>query len=285
MARAGEYEVVGPVYRFNGDPQGDPDRDVPGRSTRDALAKVEFTDRHDLRGRLAYPSAPEAVSRVVLAKRPIETPAGRRSAILVFSADGPDAGVSDRLTEADALGRLSPVQFYVMGSGLERAASVLEVASERLRDLGDEWGFVRVRRRGAHRAVSVTPPIVERVHRDDAESAEGEFLICDGNHRVVQRVWIEGRPIAAVAIDDNPVEPYYARPFSSLEWETAAGNVVSDPPLDGGKYVPRRVDLSRLSDESRRELRETPESQRHYRYFRNLEKGFGYLGGQAGRTV
>jgi hypothetical protein len=270
---ADDYEVVGPTYRFEGPPDGPCDPRVPGESTSDALAHVEFSGEFDLGGLRAYPGAPETVARVILAKRELATRTEARSAIVVLDAAG-------RAT----LGVVRPVQRYVLGAGLKRAGAINRLVADHLRALGDEWGFTRIRRRGTNTDVTVTLPILERVHPDDGEeSVEPGFLVCDGNHRVVQRVWIEEQRMPAVAILEPPPEPYYARPFGSLEWHLVAGNVVRETPDRGGKYVPRTVDLSALSASALARLREKPEHDRYYRYFRDLEKGFGYVGGQAGR--
>jgi hypothetical protein len=187
------------------------------------------------------------------------------------------------------LGILRPTQRYVLQGGLDRAEGVNKFLAEQCSD--DPWGFVRATYDGAGEPVALTPPVIEQVWREDWDSDDTamlEFLVCDGNHRIVQKVWRSREVTPAIGVVGEPRQPYYARPFSPYEWDITAENIVSVTPEPRFKYAPRTVDLDRLdlSDEARLELSEKQAKQPgdlYRRYYRDLTAGFGPMGGQGGR--
>jgi hypothetical protein len=237
---------------------------------------------YDLADELAYEGL--EVRRVFLVKRDQPVYSGTRSVILLFDEQDYDVGELSHAPVEAALGVLRPVQRYVLRPGLDRAKEITEGV---LDGMTDKWGFVRIRKGGAPEPVSVTPPILEQLHPEDWEDDRGEreYIVCDGNHRVVQRVWLEERSMPAVAIVGTPREPYYARPFSRFEWDYTATNVQEIAPDTISKYSPRRVDLGKLDKASQATLAKTERRYHYRRYFRDLTTGFGYMGGQGGQYV
>jgi hypothetical protein len=258
-----------------------------GESTCSALRKVRFHVESDLRRRHAYPAAKTRVRRVVLLRRPSPV-ASDRDEIAVFDVDELEAkglqlpDIRPRsVRKIEPLGRLRPVQRYVLVSGLKRAA---EIQEQVLPDFEDPWGFVRMQKGNAPKPVALTPPIIESLHSVDREGtvARDEFVLCDGNHRVVQTVWNDERPMAAVAVTGRLPEPYYARPFGVLEWDVTAGNELFWAPEQASKYVVRKVDREKLSARAQKVLERKRDDELYRRYYRDLETGFGYMGGQGG---
>lgn len=251
-------------------------------ATASALAKVTYMAGFDLEGDPAYEG--KTIKRVFLAKKDIPKYRGSRPGICVYDADDHDIAEAEHLSALDAMGFLRPVQRYVLRAGIERAELI---NSQVLDKLPDKWGFVRVVKGESINPVAVTPPILEQLHPDDWEGADGarEYILCDGNHRVVQRVWMDGRPMPAVAVLGDPNQPYYAHPSSKFEWSITAGNIVPVPPDAANKYWPRTVVVSQLSEKAQQILARQPKELLYRRYFRDLETGFGYMGGQGGRWV
>lgn len=284
--------VVERTYTWS-TPSADPDPSVPGTCTTDALAKVTFAKRSDLKGQLVYP--PDSTfRRVYLLRRSVGLQRADRDAILVISAEAFATKDVEELTEDDALGRLRPVQRYVLKKGLQRVDELRPVF-DRLAEEDNQWGFARVRQGDVGITVSVTPPIIEQLHVADLgeQSPRGaeegravrEFIVCDGTHRVVQQAWLEPAvPVPAILVDSQPSQPYYAHPFGSLEWDMTADPPLSTTPSLSAKYTPRRV-TEADAPESWTKILKTPESSRFRRYYRNLEAGFGRLGGQGGRVA
>ncbi|WP_155892096.1 hypothetical protein [Conexibacter woesei] len=280
------YEIV---RTFSWSDDAEPDPDVPGLSTVDALSKVTFAKISDLEG-AAYPA--EQFRQVYLRRMSVGKWRQERDAILVFAAARADEIGLEDLKPEHALGRLRPVQRYVLSKGLARVDELLPVF-EQLAAEGNPWGFARVRKGGVGIPVSVTPPILEQLHADDLGEAlyDGdedrtvrEFVVCDGTHRVVERVWRRRAVVPAILVDSQPSAPYYALPFGALEWDLTAARPLSVTPPQSGKYVTRAVprqDAGANWDE----VRKTPESGRYRRYYRDLESGFGRLGGQGGRMA
>jgi hypothetical protein len=271
------------VFPFEGE-EDDPGE--PAASTLVAMRRVEFAKDSDLAGRLAYEGMD--IKRVFLHRDKAE--GSEREGIFVYEAAlGEDPG--DERPAGRVLGMLRPVQRYVLEAGLERAGQILEAVRPALAEAGDPWGFARVRKGGAPKAVAVTPPIIEQLHPVDREMREkdgGEdFIICDGNHRVVRAVWTEGRALPAVAVVGDLPEPYYARPFGRLEWDATADNEQVVTPDVASKYLPRKVDREKdlPDDEAREKLAAVPEKMLFRRYYRDFESGFGYMGGQGGRFI
>jgi hypothetical protein len=253
-----------------------------------ALRKVKLT-QHDLNGTIAYPDAdvrPVILLRIDKVWHDADD-APRRGAIFVFDASDRVMRERDELEREEPIGMLRPVQRYVLRSGLDRIQAIARDVLDAESDL-DPWGYLRIVKGASPRSAALTPPIIEQLHVADWESDAGrhEFIVCDGNHRVVLNAWINGAPTAAVAIVSQPAAPYYARPFGRLEWDCTAGNELFASPDQASKYAVRAVDLEHdptLSQESKELLARVPEERRYRRYFRDLETGFGYMGGQGGR--
>jgi len=262
-------------------------------STVEAMNRVEYNALFDLRGQRPY--LWKDIRRVALVRRSIRLRSGsERDVILVFDAQSmPGAGAAlSHFTACPAdrdnglLGVLRPAQRYVMESGLERAGWVNDFLAEKCAD--DPWGFLRARFGEAGEPIALTPPIVEQVHADDWDSDDEnmiEFVVCDGNHRVVQKVWSGNAVAAAIGVIGPPREPYYTRPFSPYEWDITAESCLSVAPDPRFRYAPRKVDTQalNLSEDARRELEGKRKDQLYRRYYRDLERGFGPMGGQGGR--
>jgi hypothetical protein len=261
------------------------------RSTVQALRRVQYSDSYDLRGQRPYEG--KEIHRIALVRRTVTRNSRQREMILVFNATemagrGRDLTRYKRAPYREALGYLRPAQRYVLRAGLERAREVNAFTSKTLGE--DPWGFLRASWGGFAESVALTPPIVEQLHPDDAEFDDegiGEFVLCDGNHRVVQRVWNDGEVAAAVAVLGQPSQPYYARAFSAHEWDITAGTELFTTPDAAFKHAARRVDLAspEFSPQVRQRLAQLPAGQLYRRYYRDLSFGFGPMGGQGGRYV
>jgi hypothetical protein len=272
----------GPAVAGSGPAVGGSGPAAPAGSTVEAMTRVEFMAGFDLDGQLAYDD--RKVERVLLVRRDVPVWKGSRPVILVFDAGAYDEESVRRAAPDDAMGLLRPVQRYVLRAGLERAAELYDQVLTRLED---RWGFARIRKGDAPTAVAVTPPILEQLHEEDWEDERGarDFIVCDGNHRVVELVWNRGVVLPAIAVMGGPREPYYAKPFSRYEWQYTAGNVQDKTPDQPSKYAVRTVDLDALQPAAAALLRQRPESTRYRRYYRDLSTGFGNMGGQGGRYV
>jgi hypothetical protein len=270
-----EYPFEGPCAGLSPEDEIE-EREVPARSTAEALSLVRLNSDYDLGEERAYDGA--RFERVWLVRD--ATPAGR-DAIHVYPAEAGEREFDAETAGRAPLGLLRPVQRYVLRAGIERVQALGVALREQLGEDRDPWGFVRVRKGGAPSRVSVTPPIVEQLHREDwSDPALGnEFVVCDGNHRVVREVWRErGSALAAVAIVGELRRPYYARPFGALEWEATSDNELVVAPDVAWKYLTRSVDDPELLERFRGR-----EKLLYRRYFRDLETGFGPIGGQGGR--
>lgn len=257
------------------------DPEIAAPSTEEALRRVTYVADYDLKG--LHPYRDLEIKRVHLVRlQPLERP-NAREVIAVIDADRfSDPALARR--SADWLGVLRPVQRYVMQSGLERAR---ELQAKVLDHLDDRWGYARIQRGGAGRLVSVTPPIIEQVAEDDNEGDgnQPDFLVCDGNHRIVELCWNQRRPLQAVAMVGRPYQPYYAHPFGKYEWHVTAGKEVRISPDNEFKYNARTVDLEKLDPEARGILSKFDERLHYRRYFRDLNTGFVYVGGQGGNYL
>ncbi|WP_169542219.1 hypothetical protein [Solirubrobacter soli] len=277
-------DIFEPVDRYPFAENGQMRPDGKPASTVGALRTVTFDEDSDLTG----PAYPDAVIRPVFLVRQelvFVDGADPRGAILVVDADAHEDGRQYDPDGADVLGFLRPVQRYVVTAGLVRAQqledSVLEPAR---RDGWDPWGYIRVRKGAAPALVSLTPPIVEALHPvdfDDERSAR-DFVVCDGNHRIVQLAWRQGVALRAVAITSRPKEPYYARPFGRLEWDVTAGNEYVVAPDLNSKYSTRPVDRASLPETARLKLARVDDDRLYRRFYRDLGSGFGSVGGQGG---
>jgi hypothetical protein len=241
----------------------------------------------DLEGQLAYEDC--EFKRMFLVRKEVQLDTGPHlDCILVFDAEEHPIERAGELGLAEAAGVLRPVQRYVLDSGLARVAALDAEIVARLQ--GDErWGFLLVRSHATGRAVAVTPPILEQLHsaERDPRSPSGlrEFILCDGTHRIVEMVWRRRRALAAVAVIGEPHVPYYAHARSPADWRVTARNRLSAPPRPEDRYRVRTVDLAALGEERSEAYRDIPRELHYRRYFRDLEKGFGYLGGQGGRDA
>jgi hypothetical protein len=262
-------------------------------STMEAMNRIEYTGEYDLRKQRPYQGLD--VRPVALVRRTIQVRSGRaRDVILVFDATARRQSGMDLLffetcpndAENGLLGVLRPAQRYVLESGLERAGWVNAFLAKNCGD--DLWGFLRATFGGAGDPVALTPPVIEQVHSGDWDSDDDsrlEFLVCDGNHRVVHKVWKGGDVAAAIAVVSPPRQPYYARPFSPYEWDITADNRLTVSPDPRFRYAPRPVDPDQLeiTSEARKELKASPKELLYRRYYRDLSIGFGPIGGQGGR--
>jgi len=285
-AGTGDYRLKDDIFPFKSEERQE-DPEEPCLSTVEALERVGFPDSSDLAGEKAYDGA--EIRRVFLCREPVAIAGGaERRAIYVYPAE-PGEEFGPEVMERERLGILRPVQRYVLRAGMERAAEINERVLPLLAERGDPWGYLQVRKGAALRWVSVTPPIIEQAWPGDLDdlSKQGltEFVVCDGNHRIVQGVWNEPKGVMpAVAVVGELRRPYYGRPFGRLEWDATAENELPVSPDIASKYLARKVDWEKdLDDRGRRVLANVHKARWYRRYFRDLESGFGYLGGQGGR--
>lgn len=245
----------------------------PFAATVAALHRVRFIQASDLSGQRPYDGM--EVRRVFLLRQHVGVD---RLIISVLDAECDDV-------HRNRLGILRPVQRYVLRAGLDRACGIHD---RLLGEPRDEWGYVRIRAGRNAPTIAVTTPVLEELRFDEFECGgqEGkEFVLCDGNHRVVDGVWNRGKKLAAVAVLGPPRQPFYGHPFSRFGWARIAGNLCLTTPDRASRYTAREVDWAELDRRSRRKLRRLPEAERHRRYFRDLASGFGYIGGQGGHTA
>ena len=255
----------------------------PAASTEQALRRVTFLKGYDLDEQRAYPES-LAIKRVILKRSGGDTPS-YRDLIQVFDADTFPAapGPLSELELGEPLGVLRPVQRYVLRAGIQRAKEVNKFLAEEL--ASDPWGFVQASWGGLTDPVTLTPPILEQIWPEDSDSGDGgerEFILCDGNHRVVQRVWAAGERMAAVAVVGEPEQPFYAHAFSRYEWGLTAKNELAVTPPPEFKHAAREVVSPAF--EALLALGR-PEKTLYRRFYRDLETGFGPMGGQGGRYV
>jgi hypothetical protein len=257
-------------------PQGDGD----ATSTVAALRRVGFGAESDLVGELAYEGA-ELRRAFVVRRRDLDDEEGR-DGLFVYEAPG-GRPFAPEPAACEPLGMLLPVQRYVLRNGIERAGRVEAAVRPRLRE---EWGFARVREEPGSPWISITPPIVESLHPDDWDEPgcrESDFIVCDGNHRLVRRAWDEGKPTPVVAVTGRLPQPYYARPLDRFAWAETAANKLDATPDLSLKYRAREVDRSSLDEAARQKLAQVEDSHLYRRYFRDLASGFGDVGTQGGR--
>jgi hypothetical protein len=254
----------------------------PALSTMAAMRRVTYSEKSDLSGR---PYAGLDIRRVVLQRRSLASHAGPRDVIMVFDAtelaDSRNVAAARDLHSEDRLGILRPVQRYVIRAGLDRAERVNGFRQRLVDENGhDPWGFVRARYGDFGEVLSLTPPIIEELWPTDTEfdiPSHREFVLCDGNHRVVRTVWRGSELLAAVAVLGRLPEPYYAFPFSSYEWENTASQIQDISPPAWARYAARRPPREPDSAEA-----EDPNWYR--RFYRDLSTGFGNVGAQGGRA-
>ena len=273
------YEPVGSVFPFES--EHPPTADVAhAPTTVEAIRRITFAEDYDLAGRPAYRDA--EVRRVFLVRGRRTVRGHSRDGIFVYAARARESA-QDAVVRGEVLGMLRPVQRYVLTAGLERAAMINRLLSETLAD--DEWGFVHVRKGSAPKPVTVTPPIIEELHEADLDDCpyKTDFIVCDGNHRVVEKVWRRTEPMAAIAVTGKLAQPYYARPFGRLEWDATSDNELVMTPQLASKYLARKVDRRR--DLPPGANANVADRDLFRRYYRDLTTGFGYMGGQGGQYV
>jgi hypothetical protein len=123
------------------------------------------------------------------------------------------------------------------------------------------------------------PLIVEQIAVRDQEGAGREFILCDGNHRLVQYLLVEKiESVGCAIVVGEPKQPYYAWPYSRLDWNIVVQNQLGDAPDLYAKYTPRYPD-----DSTSESIRKTPDSYRQL--FRDFNTGFMDVGNQGGRLA
>lgn len=216
-------------------------------SLETGLRSVKFNRGKSLAGDFAYQADGQTFESVVL----------RRIDRHIRVFDGQDA----------ELGVLRPTQRYVIKKGMERVRRVAQALGQIL----DLNGYLKVRLPGGT-LMSILPPVIETVADDDRELPDrNEFLVCDGNHRIVQHCWSDQRPVRAVLVRKTK-HPYYAYPFSAREWHITAENQLLTAPDLSSKYAPRAYPGDPARDSYRT-------------YFRDFNTGFKNVGGQGGRAL
>nr|VFJ49553.1 MAG: Calcineurin-like phosphoesterase [Candidatus Kentron sp. FM]VFJ49847.1 MAG: Calcineurin-like phosphoesterase [Candidatus Kentron sp. FM]VFK11001.1 MAG: Calcineurin-like phosphoesterase [Candidatus Kentron sp. FM] len=179
------------------------------------------------------------------------------------------------------LGYLRPVQRYVLRYGIGRAARFLKekIPADQLGS--EETGYLVIHTPGEY--VALLPPILELLSEDRPEcpsSEYEEFIVCDGNHRVIAYCWDQEKDVRCVLIrpGSEPLQPYYAYPGSSYDWKNTAASLRTSSPDLYGKYSPRQPDSKeRSSDEY------TKYGEYWYRrFFRDFNTGFKNVGSQGG---
>lgn len=201
--------------------------------------------------------------------------------------------VCDNERREKLAGYLRPVQRYVLAQGLRRAERLRREINNYLRqnrsvedgfsdfaDLGvtSKAGYLRVTLSEIGE-ISVLPLIVEQISVGDQEGDVPEFILCDGNHRLVQYLLVDKcESVGCAIVAGSPKQPYYAWPYSRWDWNVMLQNQLEDTPDLYSKYTPRYH-----NDATREDIKHAPESYRQF--FRDLSTGFGDIGTQAGRLV
>lgn len=244
-------------------------------STVSAMGRVRYSNQYDLGNNYVYDVS--VLARVWIVREPSSFHQDKTDfGLFVYPVlDDERSATSDEIRARAPIGVLRPAQGYVTTSGIARARAISDV----IVDVADDpWGCVLVESAG--RRIWITPPIVERLHSVDREIAESrpEFIVCDGNHRIVERAWRRGLPTASVVTLESPAEPYYILPMPASAWKLVSDNELPAPPPREERYTVRQVESPRPDSP----LHQTPPGERYRRYFRSLETGFGNIGGQAG---
>ncbi|MBF8273511.1 MAG: Calcineurin-like phosphoesterase [Magnetococcales bacterium] len=185
------------------------------------------------------------------------------------------------------LGVLRPVQRYALADGLARVRKLASDLEKLGHDMVNLNGYLVARLVNASAQLSILPPIIESTQTQeeiDKNGFNGEFLVCDGNHRIVENCWSardELRTAYQVALVMGPSVPYYATPFAANEWHVTANPPLHNPPLHARcKYTPRIVPEVICFKETDHVI---PEDDRYRRYFRDFDTAFRHVGGQGGR--
>ncbi|MBF0139317.1 MAG: hypothetical protein HQL74_03445 [Magnetococcales bacterium] len=215
-----------------------------------------------------YPYATAQIRQVVLRRVPHE---GND----VIQVSQPDTN--------EILGFLCPSQRYVLRQGLNRARELRRNLINTNRDydpcnLGTpQFGYLTAFR--GNRQLDILPPILESVL-----NKSGEFLICDGNHRVVQYCWNDGEPLNAILIS-NPTVPYYIYQMRPEDWHVVASRPLSTTPELVCKYAVREMSEEEMKKyvSASIEKNKLPSSGSYYRVlYRNFSSAGFNLGAQGG---
>lgn len=262
-----------PISIVEEHPYSSPAEDA--HSTLKAMARVRYSSHYDLGDTTVYDVAVLARVWIVPARAPAPRGDGDVLLFLYPVVEGERSASADAIRGRTPIGVLRPAQRYVTSSGIARARRLSDVVVD---VVDDPWGCVLIE--GDGQRIWITPPILELLHPADRdpEASCSEFIVCDGNHRIVDRAWRRGIPTAAVAALESPAEPYYILPLPPSAWQMVSDNEVLASPPREEKYTTRPVELP--SPDS--PLRQVPAGERYRRYIRALETGFGNLGGQAG---
>ncbi|MBF0136026.1 MAG: metallophosphoesterase [Magnetococcales bacterium] len=180
------------------------------------------------------------------------------------------------------LGLLRPIQRYVLIDGLKRVERLSSELDALGFDIKNLEGYLIVEMVNSVKLLSVLPPVIESTQTREVNkenSVNNEFLVCDGNHRIVHHCWNK-EEIYKVVLIDGPAYPYYAYPFAANEWYVTASQKLYIPPSHANcKYTPRNV-VQEIQGISGQKI---PEGERFRRYFRDFDSSFIHVGGQGGR--
>lgn len=198
------------------------------------LRHVRLQQQYDLGGVRPYETA--EIKLVLLRKENKELDNSARDRIGVYDQCG-----------NQLIGYLRPVQRYVLSSGLRRAKNIREAVGK-ISDVDPAKlnGYITIHRSIGDQ-IALLPPIIEGVPSEEREviiedgKEIAEYLVCDGNHRIVQYCWRDKHDVLAVLIS-NPSERYYAYPASCWSWNITSRNEIRNSPDLYGKYSPRLPD-------------------------------------------
>lgn len=202
------------------------------------------------------------------------------------------------------LGVLRPTQRYVLKQGLVRTRAIRKKLKELLSldpaKLGtSDCGYLSVPAISETHNIDILPPILEDIPESEWERSGGgaadgqkrrEFLVCDGNHRIMEYCWNNDESLNCLLIEHDgkvPAEhrvPYYAYQMTSRDWYVVNQNALAQTPDVIGKYAVRLPSSDDLTRYCLKEEQELSERGRYRIFFRNFSAVFN-LGGQAGRVA
>ena len=242
-------------------------------SLSSGLKKVTYNPNRELKNEYPYSNT---IPTTVFLNRVTDQDGSNRDRISV--------SIKDKKGEKVLCGYLRPVQRYVLRNGLERAKT-LEKACQSLKgvstkNLGDKDIGYLILNRHIGSSIALLPPVLESLptsEKDSPRSPLDEFIVCDGNHRVVQYCWNDRSEVQCVLLKGTIPYPYYAYPFSSWDWHVTASNILESAPEQYGKYTPRRPSLHDDKNEV-----EYWRGQWFRRFYRDFSMGFEHLGNQGG---